>query len=104
MMAIESSKNFEICQKKLCLPLRKDVHVYSICIGQRQEKKIQDYVQEKYNFLKILQMCGKPLHIRKLRMYIKNLIIISILIEGIFFVIFWHFFAKKMPSLLSHCD
>ena len=65
MMAIESSKNFEICQKKLCLPLRKDVHVYSICIGQRQEKKIQDYVQEKYNFLKILQMCGKPLHIIK---------------------------------------
>ena len=95
MMAIESSKNFEICQKKLCLPLRKDVHVYSICIGQRQEKKIQDYVQEKYIFLKILQMCGKPLHIMKLRMYYKDLIIISILVEGIFFCNFLALFCQE---------
>ena len=63
-MAIESSKIFEIFQKKPCL-LRKDVHVYSICIGQRQEKKLQKYVQEKYIFLKILQMYGKPLHIMR---------------------------------------
>ena len=103
-MAIESSKIFEIFQKKPCL-LRKDVHVYSICIGQRQEKKLQKYVQEKYIFLKILQMYGKPLHIMKLRMYYKDLIIISILIEGIFFGNFFGtFFAKKMSSVLSHCD
>ena len=51
------------------------------------KKKIQHYVQEKYNVLKILQMYGKPLHIMKLRMYYKDLIILSIWIEGIFF--FW---------------
>ena len=48
-MAIESSKNFEICQKKLSL-LRKDVHVYSICIGQRQEKNFKNMCKKNIFF------------------------------------------------------